>query len=418
MLTRTLFARRCNVAPSSAEEASFWLSSSSGGIKGLRALVLQTPEWNTARFREAAAAALEAEGDGSCAAVIRGKLSSQLSKRALLQLCRIWAYRSDLWSRKGDTQRKRSRSAATLDSTVQPGVVRPAASVGGSHTCVVTQVLALRHRLPSTGAVSSPAVAALLAGPLAAQLRRSCVSFAGQRTRRVTLALRRAPFPRVSLAYYAHCTACMRALAARWRHAAAEHSAWAATEGAADQEGKDGADTRPAWERLLDCHADAPVEGVLLQLQVLLATAQRTQALVHSGRCDAGAAPSEALLTLQDELVCAAREVGGAATAAALLVAQLRACATFATYAAAGGLLLEHLARYADDVAAAYEERAAWGARALADGVAAADDVASDAHLAVVRQHLQSAAVLQHNGPKPAAVHALADRNRPACEVR
>ena len=424
VLTRAPFARSCAAAPLAAEEDSFSVVASRGGVKGLRALLLLTPEWNTAWVRDAAAAALEADGDASCADAIRSKVSAQLSKSTLLRLCRIWAYRSDLWCRKGDMQRKRPRRAAASGSAAQPGVVRPLASVGGSEACAVTAVLALlarRHSLPSTGAISSPAVAALLAGPLAAQLRRSSTSFAGPRTRHTTLALRRAPFPRVSLSYYAHCAASLHSLAARWRTAAAEHCAWAASKAGASAEGGDiqdgqggDADTRPAWECLLTCHCDAPVEGVLLQLQALLATAQRTQELVHTGRCNAGAAPSEALLTLQDELACAAREAGGAACAAALLLAQLRACATFATYAAAGGLLLEHLANYADDTAAAYKERAAWGARSLADGVAAADDVASDSHLAVVYQRLQSAAALQHNGPEHAAVRALADGSRPA----
>jgi hypothetical protein len=416
--SRPSYARSCTLAPSAAEESDYSLYCAAGdGLKHLRAALLLTREWNTARERDAAAAALEAEGDASgCACALRAKLASKLSKSNLLLLCRHWGYRSQFWCRKVDMRRKRPRAGAGPDATARPPPPPPAA-VAASDGCAVAAALALlpRARLPSTGAVAAPAVAVLLDGPLAAQLARSSAAFAGPRACQVVLQLRHAPFPRSSLQFYLHCAACGRGLAARCRAALAAPRVWLAAEKARttdafdhntiDDDTDTDTDTRPAWESLLHSVAEAPAEEMLRNAHALIAKANRYHALVTEGRAGVSAAPPVARSTMNNKLVGAMRDVAGAVTAGALLLAQLRAAASLAAYGAAGELLLAHLARYMDDAADAYAERAAWGARALSDGVAAAEDAPSDAFLSVFVSNFQAVASApqnHHAGAEPA----------------
>jgi hypothetical protein len=321
-------------------------------------------------------------------------------------------------------RRKRPRaSGAGPDAIPLPPPPLPphaAAATAASDGCAVAAALALcpRARLPSTGAVAEPAVTVLLDGPVAAQLARSSAAFAGPRACQTVLQLRHAPFPRSSLQFYLHCAACGRGLAERCRAALAAQRAWLAAErartsdaaehDAAADDATDG-DTRPAWESLLHSVAEVPAEEMLRHAHALIAKANHYHALVLAGR--AGAVLSAARSALDDELVGALRDVAGAVTAGALLLAQLRAAASLATYGAAGELLLAHLARYMDDAAEAYAARAAWGARALSDGVAAADDAPSDAFLSIFVSNFQAVAAPQHHhaGPREPAEVAAAE---------
>jgi hypothetical protein len=85
--------RSCTPPPARANDACFSLHGE-GGLKALRAALLSTPEWNTGTAREAAARACETDG---LAAVLRARAARQLSKSMLLELCRLWAYRSNVW---------------------------------------------------------------------------------------------------------------------------------------------------------------------------------------------------------------------------------------------------------------------------------------------------------------------------------
>jgi hypothetical protein len=94
----SLRARRCTPPPARADEASFSLHRE-GGVKALRSLLLLSPEWNSSASREAAARVCESMPGALAAAahVLRSRAAREMSKGMLLELCRLWRYRSNVW---------------------------------------------------------------------------------------------------------------------------------------------------------------------------------------------------------------------------------------------------------------------------------------------------------------------------------
>jgi hypothetical protein len=103
------------------------------GEKRLRSLLSKTTEWNSAREREAAAAACDGAEDGavlaSLAAALRVKSCASLRKQHLFHLCRAWGYASDQWRCK-EAQRRAPRAPpaafAVAETRVAPPLPPPA----------------------------------------------------------------------------------------------------------------------------------------------------------------------------------------------------------------------------------------------------------------------------------------------------
>jgi hypothetical protein len=106
----------CTPAPSELEVGDFEVSGEPGkrnGEKLLRALLIQTREWNTGAARERLAAVCDARGaddvsSAKLAVALRSKRSAALTKEHLLFAARAWGYACHLWQRHGRASRKRA----------------------------------------------------------------------------------------------------------------------------------------------------------------------------------------------------------------------------------------------------------------------------------------------------------------------
>ena len=345
-------------APPAPDQFGSYVLLGQSGTKRLRRAVLLTREWNTTADREAAATLAETSGDPhGVARVLRGKLSRELSKPHLLLLCATWRYRSDLWAPKGDTCRKRARPAPDA-------VVETAASA-----------LALHHRLPMVGAIDRRSVAQLVA-TLSAQLTASARDMAGPKARAVTLEHRLAPFEVASLQEYNASSVFFRAVSMRWGLLEASQVVWSARAAAVKHvpypaEEADPA-TTPTWQLLALCDAPAPLEAQLEQLRAIASSAQRmvvvtrstAQAMVPPG------SPERTVVDVAQREYAEAIMAGVAVcTSVVQLLAQLRAAAPLADYAAACELLSPQLTRYMAGLSDSARARSEWSAAAISDGV-------------------------------------------------
>jgi hypothetical protein len=349
---------------------------SCGGLKPLRRALLLTAEWNCAAAREAAARALEA-ADPSLPVLrtLRERLSRDLSKAQLLQLCRLWGYRSDAWQAKGSRRRKRVCPGGGPTGAAGGGA-SPRASPPPQQQLVALPPPPRLLPLPALCAPEAAAVRGFLDAQLLPLLRGSASALAGPASRALTLSGGVAPFTPRSLDAYDTMTRLCRGLAARWDAAAAAQRAWAAPALTAcgDDSGGDGDDgndecTAAAWALLPRCGAaEAPAAAHLRELdQMLHSGARMLQA--NSAAALLGAA-TEADVPIgfsaaQEEYGAALRDGAAFVAAAALLLAQLRAAASLACYAAAGEQVLCAAAAYAGGAADAFAARRAWSNEAL-----------------------------------------------------
>ena len=190
---------------------------SGNGIKPLRALLLLTAEWNSAEAREQAARALESAAGGSAAehaASIRARRSCDLGKAQLLELCRLWGYRSDAWVAKGNRARKRRAGAVATTlvvATPKPPPLRNAP---------------LRRLLPSLCAPETDTVRAFITAQLQPLVFMSCAALAGPKSRALTYSNGRVCFG--SLAVYDSMSRILDGFQHRLNDGASAQRSWAA----------------------------------------------------------------------------------------------------------------------------------------------------------------------------------------------
>ena len=235
--------------------------------------------------------------------------------------------------------------------------------------------LALRGRLPAVGSIDRRSVAQLVA-TLAAQLAASAHDLAGPKARAATLQHRLAPFELASLQEYGASSHFFRAVSMRWGLLEASQVVWSARAAAVKHvpypaEEADPA-TTPAWQLLALCDTDAPLEQQLEQLRSISSSAQRmvvvtrttAQAMVPPG------SPERTVVDVaQREYAEAIMAAVAVCTAAMQLLAQLRAAAPLADYAAACELLSPQLTRYMAGLSDASRARAEWTAAAISEGI-------------------------------------------------
>ena len=381
-------------------------------------MLLLTPEWSSSAARAAAASACEAlphKGFAAAAPVLRAREARRLSKSMLLELCRLWGYRSNVWCVRADPlDFLRSLSAEGADFRGGPTPPRVAkrdvrrkrsrlASVDAAakkqHTALsnvaASTALARTARPPTLGAIDSASVAALVALQLSPQLERSALALCGPRAREAAARSQFAGFSQCSLRSYAELHAVCDGMAARWTAGQAAQREWHATAVAAaarfvsaagDGDTDDNDDggraagmstlaVTPAWHFIPLCAEDAPAEAMLAALRALIGAgmrmleAERARSREES-RAAGGAAISEALAVSQAEYADALGDGAAVAASGVLLLSQLRVAATLDNYAAACELLAVKLTGYARAVAAAMRVRAQWSTELLTSGVA------------------------------------------------
>lgn len=409
---------RCTAAPE--EEDDYLLVSDAArppgqrGLKGLRAALLETREWNSSAARNALAADAEAAGDPiGLAPLLRGKRARHLAKVHLLAMCRAWGYRSFHWcvvcccstsrssissvllthrcgaaaarrKRRGDVKRKR-RGARVAETTAS------------AEAQALSSALVVVQRPPGGIALDARDVAALLRERFVPGLAESASALAGPRARAAAHACGAAPFAAEHVRAYDALAASVAALAAAWAHRAAAQARWSgdvvrctAAPGAIaallhlNDDSVDAA-AAPTWRALPYLTAaslpadDPPVEAMLPVLRTHLGTGLRMWRHYRGARLElvarsSGAASgADAAASLPQEVALLHAEFAhgihsglAVEAAASALLAQLRATAPLADYAAAAEQLAALLARYAADAAAALAERAAW-ARVLVE---------------------------------------------------
>jgi hypothetical protein len=156
----------CTPAPAEAETADYEVVGEVGkrnGEKLLRALLIQTREWNTQAAREALASVCDARGadDASLvklAGALRNKRSAALTKEHLLFAARAWGYACHLWQRHGRASRKRAAEDEAAAPAPRPP---PARAVAPPAEALAAAAAAAQH---ASRPLPSSAEARLLGG--------------------------------------------------------------------------------------------------------------------------------------------------------------------------------------------------------------------------------------------------------------
>ena len=199
---------------------------------------------------------------------------------------------------------------------------------------------------------------------------------AGPKARAATLEHRLAPFDLASLQEYSASSQFFRAVSMRWGLLEASQVVWSARAATVNHvpypaEEADPAST-PTWQLLALCDAPAPLEAQLEQLRAISSSAQRTVVVMRS-TAQAMVPPGSPERTVVDvaqreyaESIMASVAV---CTSAVQLLAQLRAAAPLAGYAAACELLSPQLTRYMAELSNSCRARSEWTAAAISDGI-------------------------------------------------
>ena len=260
---------------------------------------------------------------------------------------------------------------------------QPAAGSAGARayaavtTAVVATALAPGSRLPSVGALDSPTVKAHIAGELAALLTRSAMLLMGPRAEALA-ANGTGVFAESSLQTYDNTAAMCARLKTAWQAAGAAQRRWSEGTLAAASAAEAPLSTAATWTLLPLSAADEPAEAVLRQMRDMLTAAERLR--INCFTCKQAEAATDGGREVDATYAAVILEYGQSlhtglafVHAAQLLVAQLRAAASFADYAASGECLVSMAAGYAENLEAAYTRRSAWTSRALRAGVTSRD---------------------------------------------
>ena len=177
-LSHSPLCTTCTPPPTIDDEKLFQLqlfSTTTNGEQRLRSLIGATPEWKSSEARLVLAARLDAEGQHpALAAVLRERELPQLRKGTLLQLCRSWGYRCDVWARKGA---KRNRPPASTSLVAAGGHQhRPPSRLDAPPFSISLD--SLRHLLDTCLRPAARQAAAHWRGPVAESASRDPLQFA------------------------------------------------------------------------------------------------------------------------------------------------------------------------------------------------------------------------------------------------
>ena len=216
------------------------------------------------------------------------------------------------------------------------------------------------RRLPAL--IDGESVADFVGTHLAALPRRSAALFSGPAAQEMATTRREGYFQLASLQEYALMESFCATLSTAWEVAGRSHRVWTANVMSAAP--RSAADTSCAWQVMPLATCQEPLDSVLQQLDMILSTAERARLV------------SEADQNVSHTATVVMREFKDAIHAGIaflqstrLLLAQLRAMASFAEYAAAGELVLDLSKCYAAATAEAYTHRREWSTAAIKDGI-------------------------------------------------
>ena len=332
----------------------------------LRALLVGTSEWASAHAREHLASRLEVEADQSGVVdVLRRKCARDLKKVHMMVLCTRWGYKSNIWLPKGAAKALAARSAHTQASAPasppQMQLVQPqhaSSTLGPGH-----------RRLPAL--IDGQSVALFVDSTLAAFARRSAALLSGPAAAELAATRKEGYFTQESLVEYTKMAAICCALGASWEAAGRSHRAWASSLLGTTQ--RRDVDPSCAWQ-VLALAREEPVDAVLGQLEGILSTAERARHISEDRE------QTEAFALVAQEFKEAFHQGLAFVHTARLLMAQLRASATFCDYAGTGEHVLLVSKSYAEATSEAYRRRCEWSAAALRSGIKLTgmpDDVAT-----------------------------------------
>ena len=225
------------------------------------------------------------------------------------------------------------------------------------------------RRLPAL--IDGQSVALFVDSTLAAFARRSAALLSGPAAAELAATRKEGYFTQESLVEYTKMAAICCALGASWEAAGRSHRAWASSLLGTTQ--RRDVDPSCAWQ-VLALAREEPVDAVLGQLEGILSTAERARHISEDRE------QTEAFALVAQEFKEAFHQGLAFVHTARLLMAQLRASATFCDYAGTGEHVLLVSKSYAEATSEAYRRRCEWSAAALRSGIKLTgmpDDVAT-----------------------------------------
>ena len=314
--------------------------------------------WESLTAARPQAAVCEAAGDTELGSMLRRRQSNSMRKSHLIALCRFWGYRSDLWQRKTDLVRKRKFAAAGA----------PPQAAAGALTVALP-------RPPATAAAPTDdaGLRTLVVEQLGSLLAKSTRSIAGDAARAAVQAHNEVAFYAICLSEYETMATALRTTARSWRVTLKQQRAWSiAAAAAAASRSHFGERGNTLWALTPFLNADAPVESSLAVMQSGLVVAHRMwrAGMEHETAVHAPNPLSPAVSVALAEFEHALLDALQFKAQASMLLARLRAEAPLRSYFFAVELLGAECVRYCTNAASAYDERAAWTAELMRNGLA------------------------------------------------
>lgn len=125
------------------------------GEKKLRALLSRTREWRSASVREDAACRADAEGLSDLASALRGRNVTGFRKRDFFALCRLWGYRSNIWTPLGEIKLCTPPARRPARAAPPPRATDPAADMLRCEVAAALAAFQHYNRLPSLAAATA-----------------------------------------------------------------------------------------------------------------------------------------------------------------------------------------------------------------------------------------------------------------------